>query len=120
MSFTLCTSGAIEMKAGAYASGAFLASGGLMEDAQSQAEGVVCAITRYDWIGNYANVPTNLKPILAEVTSNLVAIDVVTWDMAGYPTRIVAEYVINVRRDGALRGLSVLRDTKVQTFLGAT
>jgi hypothetical protein len=37
--------------------------------------------------------------------------------MAGYTSRTEAEDMINILRDGALRGLSLLKDKKVQDFM---
>ena len=36
---------------------------------------------------------------------------------ANYPSRIHAEDMINVLRDAALRGISILRDKKTQSFI---
>jgi hypothetical protein len=37
--------------------------------------------------------------------------------MSGFTSRVEAEDMINILRDGALRGLSILRDKKAQQFL---
>jgi len=40
--------------------------------------------------------------------------------LSGYTTRIEAEDMINILRDAALRGLSIIRDKKVVDFFNGT
>ena len=72
---------------------------------------------RYNFSDNYASLNVDVKGILKEVASNLAAIYVIQYDMSGYTTRIEAEDLINILRDGALRGLSLLRDRKAIDFI---
>jgi len=51
------------------------------------------------------------------VASNLAAIMVIQYDFSGFTSRIEAEDMINVLRDAALRGMSILRDKKQQDFI---
>jgi hypothetical protein len=51
------------------------------------------------------------------VTSDIAAIYAIEYDLSGFTTRTEAEDMINILRDAALRGLSILRDKKTQTFL---
>lgn len=82
-----------------------------------QVESTINAISRYNWSDAYAGLNADVKGILSEVESNLVAIYLIQFNMAGYTTRIEAEDMVNILRDGALRGLSLLRDKKVVDFL---
>lgn len=82
-----------------------------------QVESLINCVTRYNWSDAYATLNADVRGILSEVESNLVAIYLIQFNMAGYTTRIEAEDMINVLRDGALRGLSLLRDKKVQDFM---
>jgi cystathionine beta-lyase family protein involved in aluminum resistance len=83
----------------------------------SQVESLINCVTRYNWSDAYAGLNADVKGILSEVASNLVAIYIISFNMAGYTTRTEAEDMINVLRDGALRGLSILKDKKVQDFM---
>ena len=116
---TLCLSGAAMIKAGKgindYFSGANAET--YLDPLINQAEGVVCGTCRYNFIDNYATLNTDVKHILEEVTSNLAAIYAIQYDFSGYTSRIEAEDMINILRDAALRGLSILRDKKVQDFI---
>ena len=65
----------------------------------------------------FAALPATTRKILTEVASNIAAIYAITYDMSGFTSRIEGEDMINVLRDAALRGLSLLRDKKTQEFL---
>jgi len=58
-----------------------------------------------------------LKSVLTQAASNLAAIYAISYDMSGFTTRGEAEDMINILRDSALRGMSILRDKKQQKFL---
>ncbi len=82
-----------------------------------EVESLVNVLTRHNWSDDYAGLNEDVKHILKEVTSNICAIYVIQWDMSGFTSRIEAEDMINILRDSALRGLSVLRDKKNQDFM---
>jgi len=112
---TLTLSGAAAFKAGANRSTA-------ITEAQwnsyiGQAEGLINAATRVNWNDIYGILDGDKKLILEETASNLVAIYVITYDMSGYTSRAEAESMITVLRDAALRGISILKDIKTQTFI---
>lgn len=110
------TTAEVQRKAGANAS-ATANSEAYINDFISQAESVINVMTRYNWSDNYASLNDDAKGILKEVASNLAAIYIIQYDMSGYTSRIEAEDMVNILRDAALRGLSILRDKKNQTFL---
>jgi len=116
---TLCTSGVVIAKAGNNAPiPADLTS---YDQWIEQAEGVINAGTREDWVANFGTVDANTKPILEGVCSDLAAINVISIKLTGEDgtkDRIESEDQINVFRDSALRGISMLRDKKTQTFMG--
>lgn len=65
-------------------------------------------------------LPSTTSGLLAEVASSLAAISMLTMKPSGEDgamVRIEYEDRINVLRDAALRGLSILRDSKTQEFL---
>ena len=82
-------------------------------------EAIVNAATRFDW--SVADAATTLEAgtrgILVEAGACLAAIIGITWDMSGYPSRIIAEDIINVLRDRYLFAISILRDKKTQGFV---
>ena len=86
----------------------------------TQVESTINSMCRYNFSDNYSTLNVDTKNILKEVASNLAAIYVIMYDMSGFTSRVEAEDMINVLRDAALRGLSILRDRKVQDFINGS
>ena len=125
MATTMCLSGSAIIKAGSKVSTSIL-SGSLLggdgttfavDEWINQAESTVNGMCRLDFTTEYVTLSDETKKLLEGITSDLVAIDCVCYDMSGYTTRTEAENIINVRRDSAQRGLSIIRDKKVQGFI---
>jgi len=110
------TTAEVQRKAGANASATSKAEA-YINDYMTQVESTINATVRYNFSDNYSSLNVDTKNILKEIASNLAAIYVIQYDMSGFTSRIEAEDMINVLRDGALRGLSVLRDKKTQDFI---
>ena len=88
-----------------------------INDFMMQVESTINATCRFNFSDAYAGLDTDVKGILKEVASNLAAIYVIQFDMSGFPTRAEAENRVNILRDAALRGLSILRDKKTEDFI---
>lgn len=86
----------------------------------TQVEAYINSVCRFNFSDNYTTLNVDTKGILKEVASNLAAIYVIIYDFSGYPSRIVAEDMINVLRDAAIRGINLLKDKKVQEFIKET
>ncbi len=114
MTSIMTTGSAVVGKAG---SGVSLAYDSFYTEAGLQAESVVNATTRVDWTTRYPTLGSSTRFILSDTVAALVANEAIKFDMTGYPSRIVAEDLINVNRDTALRNLGVLRDNKVKKFV---
>lgn len=110
------TTAEVVRKAGANAS-ATAAVEAYINDYMTQVESQINAICRYNFSDNYAALNADVKGILKEVASNLAAIYVIEYDMGGFTSRTEAEDMIDVLRDGALRGLSLLKEQKVKDFI---
>ena len=82
-----------------------------------QVESFINCVTRKNWTDAYSGLNADVRGILSEVASNLVAIYIIQFNMAGYTSRVEAEDMINVLRDAALRGLALLRDMKTKGFM---
>lgn len=113
----LPTSGAAVWKAGANFSGDI--SNDMTNNWISGAESIMNTATRFNWSDSFSSLDDDVKNILNSTVENLVAIDMITYDMSGYSSRGEAESMITVLRDSILRNFSILRDIKSQTFLGA-
>ena len=82
----------------------------------SGAEATINVATRYNWSDAYSTLNEDVKYIVYDTVASLAAIPVVSYDMSGYTSRVEAEDIINVLRDGILRNISILRDIKSQSF----
>ncbi len=85
-----------------------------------QAESLINLTCRNVFAGDtaaFTALPVTTKHLLTLVASNIAAMWAVTYDMSGYGSRIEAEDVINILRDFALMGLSLLKDQPQKDFL---
>jgi hypothetical protein len=112
---TLCQSGAALFKAGANVSTALVEAD--YDFAILQAEGQINTISRYNWIDAFSGLNVDVKFILEEVCSNLAAIYLINYDMSGYNSRAEAQTMMDVLRDRAEKGLSLIKDIKQQDFI---
>lgn len=114
-----CTTTEVQRKAGAHASTVSNVEA-YINDFVAQVEATINSMVRYNFSDNYSTLNADTKLILKEIASNLAAIYVIQYDMSGYTTRVAAENMVNILRDAALRGLSVLRDKKTQDFINGS
>lgn len=82
-----------------------------------QVESFINCVTRFNWSDAFSGLNADVKGLLSEVESNLVAIYLIQFNMAGYTSRVEAEDMVNILRDAALRGLALLRDKKTEEFM---
>ena len=115
MAYIMTTEAEIQQKSGAGVNVAFNTA--MMTAANLRAESTINCVARFNFSDAYAGLNADVKGILSDIASSLVAIEAICYDMAGYTSRTEAEDMINVLRDGALRGLSLIRDKKVQDFI---
>ena len=84
-----------------------------------QIEASINSLSRTNWSDRFATLGTVVADILTGIGSDLCAINVIQWDMSGYTSRAEAEDMINILRDSAMRGLSILKDKKNRDYLFA-
>lgn len=73
--------------------------------------------TRYNWSDNFATLNTDVKWILEDVSSSMVAMNAINYDMSGYTSRYEAETMLDVQNENIIRNISILRNIKSQTFI---
>lgn len=112
---TLCINGDVEKYAGTNASST--------ADAEAytnvyilEAEGTICATSRYDYVTNYASLTAIAKEMLRDATACLAAIQVIAYDMSGYTSRIEAENMINILWAKWNQAKSIIQDQKFVTW----
>jgi len=111
----MTTEAEIQQKSGANVNAAFNTA--MMTASCLRAESLVNCLTRYNFSDTYTTLNADVKGILNDIVSSLVAIEAISYDMSGYTTRIEAEDMVNINKDIALRGIAILRDQKVVTFI---
>jgi len=82
-----------------------------------QAEGILNARTRRNWTSAYATLDDDVKGIISEIVSNLAAIKVINYSMAGYASRLEAQAIIDNLYNQSERLINELKEQDVQTFM---
>ena len=84
-----------------------------------RAEATVNAAGRFDFSqgGSLDTLGSNTLYFVNDIGASLAAVEAITFHLDNYASRIVAEDMINVNRDNALRGLGLLRDSKTRERL---
>lgn len=116
MSWTLCTSGAAVIKSGVNSNTDIKVSGSFLALWSDDAEGRICAVTRRDWVGDYLTVDPLVSGALADVSSSMIAMDIINYDMSGFTSRQEATTMLDVLYDKVNKGLSFLKDFKSNTI----
>ena len=119
MSWTLCTSGSAIAKAGTNANSTIIASGSTLAKWSDEAEGYIVTRTHIDFRADYSSLPTDVQNALSNVCSSLIAIQIVSYDMAGYTRLGEAVTIINVHDNLVRDGFEFLKDFKKTTIRSA-
>ena len=86
-----------------------------------QAESLINVVARFNFSDWFAGSPNaDVKGLLSEIVCNFIAIQGWRYKPTGQDgntNRIEFEDKVNILRDGMLRGLSLIRDKKAQTFI---
>lgn len=111
-----CTENEVKYKAGTSVN-ATAVTEAYLNSFVAQAESIINAVCRYNFSDTYATLNGDVKALLTQVASDLAAMYAIQYDMSGYTSRYEAETMLDMLRDSALRGLGLLRDQKVVTFI---
>jgi len=111
---TLCLSGAAVFKAGANKSTALVEAD--YDYAILQAEALINATSRYNWVDNYATLNVDIKYFLEQLCSDIAGSYLINYDPTTYGNE-TATIKLDFLRDSIMRGLSILRDKKTQDFI---
>lgn len=112
MAWTFTTSGSAIVKAGYGVNTALTASGAIMDRWSDQVENSINAITRKDWVADYASVKANFKFILDDLESDMVAMKLIGYDLSGYSSLAEAQTMLDVLADNIRRNIEILKDDK--------
>lgn len=112
MSWNLTTSGAAIFKAGKYADANIILSGTALSKWSDMAEAVINSATRRDWVSLSGSTKTNFAGILDDTASSMIAMNIISYDMSTYPSRIMAQSILDYLHNGIVRNLEILKDEK--------
>lgn len=84
-----------------------------------QAESFINVSTRYNWTDAWdaGTLSTDTKYILSMLESDIVAMYIISFNMAGYTSRAEAQTMLNVLTDKIRQCIELLKDDKNKTFL---
>ncbi len=115
---TFVLSGSVLVKAGANVSSVMTVDAGSeVEQFILEAESYVNAVTRINISGSYAAFFPEVKNIYNDVVSSKAAMNCIAYDMSGYTSRYEAETMLDVLNDAVLKGISLLKNKQVTTFI---
>ena len=132
MSWTLCTSGSAIVKAGANASAILCSGSGIVQNTDGktgaqclaefsdEVEGTICTKTRYNWVSNYSSITSQFKPILAELSSDLIAMKIMGYDLSGWGSKNEYLTMLNILKDNSDKCFDALEKDEIKKKIGAT
>ena len=111
MSWTFTTSGAAIIKAGVNVNSGLTTSGAILAKWSDESEGKIVSETRRNFLSDYTSLSTDLKNILSNISSSLIAMQIASYDSTGYSAREF-ETILDVQDDIITKGLNELKDFK--------
>lgn len=115
MTETMCTSGAVKLKAGANMSSSLTADN--YTTLINQAESYINTATRINYTDTYGSLNDDVKKILEDTASSYAAISAINYDMSGYTSRQEALTMLNVNWAIVQQGIKLLSDKKYTDFI---
>ena len=88
----------------------------IVDEFIEQAEAYINAITRYDWVTNWASIGTNYQKILTQLCEDLAAMECIKFDMDTYGLN-TAQTMLDVLKDRTDRAIEILRLNEIQEKL---
>ena len=117
MTETLCTSGAVKLKAGANVSTAI--TGDNYTDLINQAESYIVCLTRTDYVSTYSGLTASKKKILEDAASSHAAISAINYDMSNFTSRQEALIMINILWAKIDQCIKLLNDDNTRGYLNS-
>lgn len=95
-------------------------SGAQLEGLSNEAESIISDVVRVDVVANYASLTASGREILGNLASNMIAQKAVLQCKDEYAGQSEMELVLDVIENDIRRGLSLIKEDKVKTYLGVT
>jgi len=112
------TTGEVQYKAGVYAS-AVSNTEAYINSFMTQAESYINAVCCYNFSDNYTTLNVDVKGLLKEAASDIAAMYVINYDVAGFPSIRLAELSLDLLSARAERAISQLKEKAVIAFMRA-
>lgn len=88
-----------------------------INNACAQSESFINCLCRYNFSDTYASLNGDVKRILSEASACWVAMDFISYNMAGFSSRVEAEDMLNVLDSKLMKCLALLTDQNTLTFI---
>ena len=112
---TLCLSGSVALKAGANVSTS------ITEEAWTewinQAEGIIAAETRVDWVDEYSGLSDNVKKVLQDAASSHAALAAINYDMGNYNSKTEAQTMLDVNYTRFKEVMRIIKEKYATDFI---
>lgn len=82
-----------------------------------QAESFINATTRYNWSDAYAGLNADVKGLLAQAESDLVAMYIINFNLSSYDSLREAETMLDVLNMNLTKCLNLLKQKVVEEFM---
>lgn len=113
---TFATTAEVSRKAGANANSTSNAEAYINQFIK-EAESYINGVCRFNFTDVYSTLNADVKSLLKEAASNLAAIYVINYDMAGFTSRTEAQTMLDVLYQRAMDCIKELKDKKTQYFI---
>jgi len=118
MTETITTAANAIVKAGSGANATITADTTSLTLFINEGEAYLCNLVKYDLITNWGTLNAIYKLIFSEYVARYAAIQIITYNMAGYTSRIEAEDLINTHLYRLTIIEKILNDSSIKDFLG--
>ncbi len=115
MAFTYTTSGAAVRKAGKNVNTTISVSGAALDDWSDQSEGSIDVQSERLFLANYGSLNSAVKQELDNVTSSMIAMNLIGYDLPAYPGSS-GRTLLDINDDIINRGLRALDKFKSNTL----
>jgi len=117
MTYIFATSGAIVQKAGAGMDPNVASSALILSQVSEEAESFINVSTRINYSDTYSGLNADVKMILQECASDIGAMYLINYNMAGYTSRVEAQTMLDFLRDRIEKDIVLLTDKKHTDFI---
>ena len=114
MSWTFTISGSAIAKAGVGHNTIFNYSSGsaILQKWSDQAEGRIVGTSRKNWLSQYSSLGDEMKYLLDDIASSMIAMQIIGYDMGNYTSRTESQTMLDIQDEIITNGMKTLSDFK--------